>query len=50
MDMLTVIKERVNLSNNLSAGAFTGEGYQDSLILKNYSTLCSLILNLPTSR
>lgn len=37
MDMLTIIKERVNLSNNLSAGAFTGEGYQDSLILENYS-------------
>ena len=46
MDMLTLSKELVNLSD----GAFTGEGYQDSLILKNYSTLCSLILNLPTSR
>ena len=34
IDMLTVNKERVNLSNNSSAEAFKGEGYQDSLILK----------------
>jgi len=43
MDMLTLSKELVNLSD----GAFTGEGYQDSLILKNY--LYSMFINFKST-
>ena len=49
MGILNLGKEHVNLFNNLSAGASTGEGTKIYLFLVP-SPLCSLILNLPTSR